>query len=105
MFRTISMRQLEHLLNQTRDFLLLDVREPEEYRRGCLEGAVNLPLEQIQEAAEVISRDRPVVVYCAHGNKSLLASRELDRMGYDTVNAAGGLQYYRGNHLVRPDSG
>ena len=49
MFQMISMRRLEQLLEGERNFLLLDVREPEEYAAGHLEGAVNLPFSRLQE--------------------------------------------------------
>ena len=54
MFQTISMRQLEEILNRGGDFVLLDVRDREEYERGHLEGAVNLPLSEIEQADEIV---------------------------------------------------
>lgn len=99
MFQTISMRQLEDLLNSRECFTLLDVRVREEFARGHLEGAVNIPLAELEAYACLIPRDRPVIVYCACGGQSLLAARQLSRMGYEAVNASGGLYYYRGTHL------
>ena len=101
MFRTISMQQLEHLLDGERTFTLLDVREQREYEAGHLLGAVNLPYERLDEVETWIAKDRPVVVYCAYGGQSLLAARELAGHGYDAVNALGGLHYYRGKYYVR----
>ena len=101
MFRTISMQQLEYLLDGERTFTLLDVREQREYEAGHLLGAVNLPYERLDEVETWIAKDRPVVVYCAYGGQSLLAARELAGHGYDAVNALGGLHYYRGQYYVR----
>ena len=98
MFRTISMQQLEQLLDGERTFTLLDVREQKEYEAGHLLGAVNLPYEQLDEVEAEITKDRPVVIYCAYGGQSLLAARELAGRGYDAVNALGGLHYYRGKY-------
>ena len=100
MFQTISMRQLETMLNGKRFFTLLDVRERPEYERSHLEGALNLPLQELDENLAMIPADRPVVVYCAYGGQSLLASRKLDQLGYEVINASGGLYYYRGTHLI-----
>lgn len=100
MFRTISMRQLEQLLDEERTFTLLDVREREQYEAGHLSGAVNLPYEQLDMAECVIAKESPVIVYCAYGGQSLMAARELDARGYDAVNALGGLYYYRGKHYI-----
>lgn len=100
MFQTISMKQLESMLDGEQYFTLLDVRGRTEFVRAHLDGAVNLPLQELDDGyASVIPRDRPVVVYCAYGGQSMLASRKLDQMGYQVINTSGGLYYYRGNHL------
>lgn len=101
MFRTISMQQLEYLLDGERMFTLLDVREQKEYEAGHLLGAVNLPYERLDEVEAKVTKDCPVVIYCAYGGQSLLAARELAGRGYDTVNALGGLHYYRGKYYVK----
>lgn len=99
MFRMISMSQLETYLGQERDFTLLDVRSRAEFEQNRLEGAINIPLEELNMRYQTIPRDRPVVVYCAHGGQSMQAARMLARLGFDAVNADGGLTYYRGSHL------
>ena len=88
MFRTISMQQLEQLLDGERTFTLLDVREQKEYEAGHLLGAVNLPYEQLDEVEAEITKDRPVVIYCAYGGQSLLAARELAGRGECTGRTA-----------------
>ena len=62
MFRTISVQQLEYLLDGERTFTLLDVREQREYEAGHLLGAVNLPYERLDEVEAEIPKDRPVVL-------------------------------------------
>lgn len=100
MFQIISMRQLEwHMANGTR-MTLLDVREPEEFERGHLKGAWNIPLEELEERAGELPQDRPIAVYCMHGNRSLMAGRLLDEMGFHVMAAAGGLASYRGRFYV-----
>ena len=102
MFQTISMRQLEAMLNRNagpRDFLLVDVRPREEYAVGHLAGAVNIPMDELEMRTAEISRNRPVV-YCAFGSHSMMAARFLDRCGYRVINTAGGLAYYRGTHFL-----
>lgn len=96
MFQTISMKQLEKYLEQGMDVTLLDVRSRGEFAEGHLMGAVNIPVEELEGRISELTRDRPVIIYCAHGSKSLMAARLLDRMGFCTAAAAGGLSYYRG---------
>ncbi len=101
MFQTISMRQLEDMLNRERNFTLLDVREREKYEKGHLEGAVNMPLLELGTLLSMIPKEKPVIVYCTHGTQSLMAARQLSGLGYHVINASGGLNYYRGNHFVQ----
>lgn len=100
MFQTISMRQLEALLDAGRDFVLLDVRERAEYERGHLEGAVSMPLSELDMEFKKLPKDKTIIVYCTHGGNSILAARELSGLGYHVVNTCGGLSYYRGRHFV-----
>lgn len=104
MFQTISMSQLEAILDAGGDFTLADVREREEYERGHLEGAVSLPLSELEKAPEILPRGKTVIVYCSHGGNSILAARELSGLGYHVVNTYGGLSYYRGCHFIQAGS-
>ena len=100
MFQTISMRHLEDLLECRAEITLLDVREREEFARGCLRGAVNIPIGELPDRLQEIPRDRPVIIYCAYGSHSLMAARLLDGHGYYAASATGGLAYYRGRNFV-----
>ena len=81
MFRTISVQQLEYLLDGERTFTLLDVREQREYEAGHLLGAVNLPYERLDEVEAEIPKDRPVVIYCAYGARACLRRGSLQGAG------------------------
>jgi sulfur-carrier protein adenylyltransferase/sulfurtransferase len=87
--------------------VLLDVREPDETAEGHLPGAVLLPRGQLElQVQRLVPRDRPVVVYCQSGPRSLLAGRTLQQLGYgQVVSLAGG--YGRWSDLglpsVRPE--
>lgn len=100
MFQTISMKQLETYLERGLEFTLLDVRDRCEFAEGHLMGAVNIPMEELEIRTAELTRNRPVIIYCAHGSKSLMAARFLDRMGFCVAAAAGGLAYYRGRFYM-----
>ena len=101
MYQNISMKQLEAMLNGPRDFVLLDVRGRDEFARGHLEGAVNIPVDELEWSLHLLPAGRRIIVYCAYGGHSMMAARYLDSRGYPVTNANGGLSYYRGTHLVR----
>lgn len=62
---------------------LLDVRTPAEYASGHVEGAVNVPVDEVAARLSEIPRDVPVVVYCRSGARSARASSTLREAGYD----------------------
>ena len=69
---------------------LLDVRTQGEFSAGALDGAFNLPLQEIHRADALLDRDTPLVVYCGTGMRSNQAKTFLQSMGFDTVHDLGG---------------
>ncbi|HEY7350924.1 MAG TPA: molybdopterin-synthase adenylyltransferase MoeB [Ktedonobacterales bacterium] len=81
------------------DYTLVDVREKHEWDEGYIPGAIHVPrgyLElDIEEA--VPDKDKPVILYCAGGVRSVLAADTLKRMGYrEPVSMAGGFGMWKG---------
>ena len=65
---------------------LVDVRTEQEFARGHLDGARNIPVHQIAaRAKKEIPRGKPVVVYCASGMRSAMAASALRRAGFERV--------------------
>jgi len=80
------------------DWLLLDVREKDEYREGHLPGAVSLPRGFLELRIEQVVPDKskPIIAYCAGGTRSLLAAKQLREMGYENVvSMAGGFTAWK----------
>jgi len=73
-------------------FRVVDVREPGEFRRGSLPGAVNVPLEAVAKRGYELPRDRPLLVVCQRGQKSSLAGLYLEADGYQVYLLEGGLE-------------
>jgi rhodanese-related sulfurtransferase len=70
--------------------LVLDVREPEEYRAGHVPGARLAPLSILAAAVGEVPKGRPVYVICASGNRSQYGAERLAAVGADAVSVAGG---------------
>lgn len=76
--------------------LILDVREPWEFRRGHVPGAVLIPLGQLSSRLGELDPGRPTAVICASGNRSQSAAALLGQKGFKTVyNVLGGTQAWR----------
>ena len=67
------------------DALILDVREPAEYRSGHISGAVNLPQADLASRLPEVPRNRRLILVCERGNRSYRAAQFLIQMGVDQV--------------------
>ena len=76
--------------SQEPEVLLIDVREPREYRNGHIPQATLLPIRQIPEEGRYLPADRPIVLVCRSGRRSRLAACILQDMGYTDVYALRG---------------
>jgi len=97
----ITVAQAKEELDQGQVSLLLDVREPAEWEKGHIPEAVLAPRGMLEWYADpttpyakpelTTKRDAHIIVVCASGGRSMLATETLKRMGYtDVVNMAGG---------------
>lgn len=76
---------------------LLDVREPEEFRRGHIPGAVLIPLGQLPRRLGELDPRQEWIVVCRSGRRSAQACRFLEANGFPRVrNMAGGMLRWRG---------
>jgi rhodanese-related sulfurtransferase len=71
---------------------LLDVREPEEFEESRIEGCKLIPLGELagRVESELPKKDEEIVVYCAHGVRSMHALMAMMRMGYTRVRSLDG---------------
>lgn len=71
--------------------LLVDVREPHEWRAGRAAGARHIPLGELARRAGELPKERPIYLICASGNRSKVAAELLRRAGFDRpINVSGG---------------
>ena len=77
------------------DALLVDVREGDEFSRGHIPKAINLPLSQLRSRYVELPKDRDIWVCCAVGQRAYFAARFLTQHGYRSRNLSGGYTTYR----------
>ena len=77
-----------------KDVTLLDVRTPEEFKRGHIEGFLNIPVDELREGLSKLDKSKPVYVICQSGLRSYIASRILAGNGYEAYNFSGGYRFY-----------
>lgn len=68
-----------------RNAVLIDVRQPREYRRGHLPDAVNVPLQELAQKRDRLPDDRPLVLYCSTGYRTAMGVTTLRLLGFENV--------------------
>ncbi|MGF1696222.1 rhodanese-like domain-containing protein [Vibrio lamellibrachiae] len=72
--------------------VLIDVRTPDEFQQGHLEGALLRPLQEIDSWYSKLPKDTDIVLYCRSGRRSGVAFDHLQSLGFSQVHNAGGYQ-------------
>jgi glyoxylase-like metal-dependent hydrolase (beta-lactamase superfamily II) len=79
---------------------VLDVRETDEFQSGHIEGALHLPLGNLPAEVARVPRDRPVIVYCGHGERASTGASILEAAGFpDLINLDGGISAWKAQGL------
>ena len=88
----ISVAELKRRHDSGADFVLLDVREPDELATAAVAWARAIPMREIPAQLGELPRDKPIVCMCHHGGRSERVTQFLNQNGYDNaVNLAGGI--------------
>ena len=92
-YQSVSMGELEELLNTEENSILVDVRTEEEFAQGHIPGAICIPNETIGDNAisELPDEEQTVFVYCRSGNRSKQAAAKLAALGYSNIVESGGI--------------
>lgn len=80
--------------NGVKPAAIVDVRTPEEFASGHVEGAVNIPYDQIAQGISTIKglkKGSPVLVYCRSGRRSAIARASLEQQGFKQVMDGGAM--------------
>jgi phage shock protein E len=70
---------------------LIDVRTAEEFASGHIPGALNIPVQELEQRLGEVASDQPVVLYCRSGNRSAQAAQILGDAGYGQIYDLGGI--------------
>lgn len=82
----------EILIANGDDAILLDVRSQGEYERVHIPGAMLIPLGELQGRINELDRKKRIIIYCASGNRSMIACRVLETEGFgECINVTGGI--------------
>ena len=89
----ITAEEAKQIMDTEEGYIILDVREQDEYDAGHIPGAILIPYAQIAEKAEDVlaDKDQLILVYCRSGRRSKIAAEALVELGYTNIKEFGGI--------------
>jgi phage shock protein E len=81
-YGVVSIDTAIELMDDKPDMVILDVRTPSEYSEAHIEGAVNIPVDELETRLTELSQDDEILVYCRTGNRSSTAVELLEDAGF-----------------------
>jgi rhodanese-related sulfurtransferase len=92
-YETITSEQAYELMNTKNDYIILDVREQEEYDESHISNALLIPYQTINNDIfnTLTNKDQLILVYCRSGRRSAIAAQTLVDLGYTNVKDFGGI--------------
>ena len=100
-YRQINMDEAIAMMEAESDYIILDVRTPEEFGEKHIPGAINVANETIgsEEIPELPDKAQLILVYCRSGNRSKQASEKLVALGYTNIVEFGGINDWPGEAI------
>lgn len=93
MYEQITAEAAKKIMDSGQDFIILDVREQDEFDAGHISGAILIPYTEIESKAESVlsDKDKQILVYCRSGRRSKIAAETLTSLGYTNIKEFGGI--------------
>ena len=81
----VTVEQAKQLIEEKSNLVILDVRTVSEYDDGHIEGALNIPVQEIEGRLDELSKNNEILVYCRTGNRSSTAVEIMQANGFTKI--------------------
>ncbi len=97
-YKQITMEEAKEIFKTPGDYLIVDVRRPDEFAGGHIPGAINVVNEEIgsEQPVNLPDLNQTLYVYCRSGNRSKQAATKLAAIGYTNIIEFGGILDWTG---------
>ena len=97
-YRQITVEEAVKVMEEEKEYIILDVRRPDEFAAGHIPNAINVPNESIgtSEIPELSNKEQLILVYCRSGRRSKEAAEKLVQLGYTNIVEFGGILDWKG---------
>lgn len=96
--RHVSMDDIVKIMDENKDYVIVDVRTPDEYKEGHIPNAINIPNETINETVynKLKDKNQLILIYCRSGSRSRQAAYKMQKLGYTNLVDFGGIINWKG---------
>ena len=96
--RHVSMDDIVKIMDENKNYVIVDVRTPDEYKEGHIPNAINIPNETINEAVynKLKDKNQLILIYCRSGSRSRQAAYKMQKLGYTNLVDFGGIMNWKG---------
>jgi len=89
--KDISVEEVYQIISSNQDYIILDVRTPDEFKEGHIEGAILIPVSELEGRLDELPKDKPIITYCKSGGRSENAAEVLVENGFTQIYDMGGI--------------
>ena len=95
-YEDVRGKAFQTFIDENKDIVLVDVRPAEQVKEeGMIEGAINVPFDEVENHLDQLPKDKTIALYCNTGTKSAGVAKQLEGLGYENVvNAIEGVKEY-----------
>ena len=98
--KQVTAADIQGILPKVKQYELIDVRTPMEYKNGHIKEFKNIPLSELKSRINELSKDKEIIVICQSGMRSNNATRVIKKQGFESVtNVKGGMNSWRGSRV------
>ena len=92
--QVINVNDMDNLIGKVE---IIDIREQYEYRMGSLKTSKNIPMGNLlSDPSKYLDKEKTYYIICQSGSRSMMATRQLKKQGFDVINVSGGVGSYVG---------
>jgi rhodanese-related sulfurtransferase len=96
---SLNALELNEKLKNDKQVIVVDVRQPEEYREGHIAGSKLIPLGELNKRMNELPKDKEIICVCASGSRSQSATKFLISAGFNAFDVKGGMFMWQRSNL------
>lgn len=99
--KEVTPEEVEEIIENSKDTIVIDVREDEEVETGMIEVAKHIPMKQIPQEVESLDKEKEYILVCRSGARSMKVSVYMKEQGFNVSNMVGGMLNWTGEVIAK----